>query len=147
MQKVLTIQVIEHGSVLYKQALYFRFKLLRKPLGLEWSANDLEGEDQQIHIAAICNDKVFGTLVLKLISQTKVKLRPMAVDNDLQGSGVGRNLIQFAENLAKTRGFEEMEINAARKSVVGFYEKLGYKTVGEEFESVTLKSINMLKVL
>lgn len=147
MQKVLTIQTIEYDSALYKQALDFRFKLLRKPLGLQWSTRDLEGEGLQIHIAAICNDKVVGTLVLKPISQTKIKLRQMAVDEDLQGSGVGRKLIQFAENLAKTKSFEEMEINAARKPVVGFYEKLGYKTVGEEFEAVTLKCINMLKVL
>ncbi|HRK60486.1 MAG TPA: GNAT family N-acetyltransferase, partial [Candidatus Kapabacteria bacterium] len=35
----------------------------------------------------------------------------------------------------------------ARKNVVGFYEKLGYSTYGEEYVEVTIPHINMKKTL
>jgi predicted GNAT family N-acyltransferase len=35
----------------------------------------------------------------------------------------------------------------ARKSAVGFYEKLGYKIVGDEFEEVTIPHFEMQKTL
>ncbi len=75
-----------------------------------------------------------------------VRLRQMAVINDLQGKGVGRALMQFAENLARDRGYRKITMHA-RKNAIGFYEKMGYKAIGEEFEEITIPHVVMEKEL
>jgi RimJ/RimL family protein N-acetyltransferase/predicted GNAT family N-acyltransferase len=142
----IAIQVIDFDSDLYQKSLDFRYKILREPLGLIWSKKDLDGEESQSHISAICNQKIVGTVVLKSVSKTRIKLRQMAVDSHLQGNGIGKKLVLFAESLAKSQGFQEVEM-IARISALDFYKKLGYKTEGEEFEEVTVRSINMIKNL
>ncbi len=59
-----------------------------------------------------------------------VRLRQMAVLNDLQGKGIGRALMNFAENMARDRGYKTIRMHA-RKNAVGFYEKVGYKVKGD----------------
>ena len=142
----LTIQPVIFDSDLYQKSLDLRYKILREPLGLIWSKKDLDSEESQFHISAICDQKIVGTVVLKPVSKTRIKLRQMAVDNHLQGSGIGKKLVLFAENLAKSKDFQEIEM-IARMSALDFYKKLGYKTEGEEFEEVTVRSINMIKNL
>ena len=75
-----------------------------------------------------------------------VRLRQMAVISGLQGKGVGRVLMQFAENIARDRGFKTL-IMHARTTALGFYEKLGYKIKGDEFEEVTIPHYVMEKEL
>lgn len=68
----------------------------------------------------------------------------MAVSPSLQRNGIGRSLVQFAEESARTMKFEVIELNA-RIYAQGFYEKLGYQTEGNEFIEVTLPTIKMSK--
>ena len=75
-----------------------------------------------------------------------VRLRQMAVINDLQGKGIGRALMQFAENLARDRGYKKITMHA-RKNAIGFYEKMGYKKSGAEFEEITIPHFVMEKEL
>ena len=75
-----------------------------------------------------------------------VRLRQMAVLNDLQGKGIGRALMSFAENIARDRGYKNLIMNA-RKNAIGFYEKMGYKVAGDEFTEVTIPHYVMEKEL
>jgi ribosomal protein S18 acetylase RimI-like enzyme len=75
-----------------------------------------------------------------------VRLRQMAVLNDLQGKGIGRALMSFAENLARDRGYKKMSMHA-RKNTVKFFEKMGYRPVGEEFIEITIPHYVMEKRL
>ena len=52
----------------------------------------------------------------------------------------------FAENLARDRGYNKISMHA-RKNATGFYEKVGYKVVGDEFVEVTIPHYNMEKEL
>jgi len=61
----------------------------------------------------------------------------MAVLNDLQGKGIGTALMNFAENLARDRGYRILSMHA-RKNSIGFYEKMGYKVSSPEFIEVTI---------
>jgi GNAT superfamily N-acetyltransferase len=70
----------------------------------------------------------------------------MAVLNDLQGKGIGRALMNFAENLARDRGYKTLAMHA-RKNATGFYEKMGYKIASDEFTEVTLPHYVMEKKL
>jgi predicted N-acetyltransferase YhbS len=70
----------------------------------------------------------------------------MAVQNNLQGKGIGASMMNFAENLARDSGYKKLMMHA-RKTAVGFYEKLGYKVSGHEFIEVSLPHYIMSKKL
>lgn len=123
-----------------------RNDILRKPLGLNFTAEELEKEKEEILIGAFEEEKMLGCCMLITTDPTTVRLRQMAVLNNLQGKGIGRALMQFAENIARDRGFRKITMHA-RKTAVGFYEKLGYQVEGEQFEEVSLPHFIMQKVL
>ena len=75
-----------------------------------------------------------------------VRLRQMAVMNDLQGKGIGKALMQFAENLARDRGYKKITMHA-RRDASGFYEKMGYRRIGDEFKEITIPHYVMEKEL
>ena len=95
-------------------------------------------------IAAFEDEDILGCCMLVEEKADTVRLRQMAVLNDLQGKGIGRALMNFAENLARDRGYKILSMHA-RKNAVGFYEKMGYKTSGDEFIEVTLPHYVMEK--
>jgi ribosomal protein S18 acetylase RimI-like enzyme len=78
--------------------------------------------------------------------EKNVKLRQMAVINNLQGKGIGRALMYFAENIARDRGYKVITMHA-RKTATGFYERLGYKVSSEEFKELSLPHFVMEKSL
>jgi GNAT superfamily N-acetyltransferase len=75
-----------------------------------------------------------------------IRLRQMAVLNDLQGKGIGRALMNFAENLARDGGYSVLSMHA-RKNAIGFYEKMGYKVASDEFIEITIPHYVMEKQL
>jgi predicted GNAT family N-acyltransferase len=52
----------------------------------------------------------------------------------------------FAENLARDRGYKKITMHA-RKNAIGFYEKMGYVRIGNEFEEITIPHYLMEKKL
>ena len=123
-----------------------RDDVLRRPLGLSFSNDELDEEKANLHIAAYEDDQMLGCCMLVEEGPDTVRLRQMAVINDLQGKGVGRALMQFAENLARDRGFKKITMHA-RKNAIGFYEKMGYRKVGTEFQEITIPHYVMEKEL
>lgn len=142
----MALKIIDHGSPEYDQMVRLRNDILRKPLGLAFIAEELEKEKDDILIAAFEEDKMLGCCMLINTEPGTVRLRQMAVINTLQGKGIGKALMQFAENIARDRGYRKITMHA-RKTATGFYEKLGYSTNGEEFLEVTLPHVVMEKQL
>lgn len=140
------LKIIDYGTKEYKQVLDLRLQILRKPLGLEFSKEEIEKEANDIHIAAYEDDEILGCCMLTQENPTTVRLRQMAVKPGLQHKGIGKVLMQFAENIARDRGNKLMTMHA-RKTAVGFYEKQGYSTTGKEFMEVTIPHIVMTKDL
>jgi len=142
----MALKILDHGSREYQQMVHLRNEILRKPLGLEFTPEELEKEKDEILIGAFEEEKMLGCCMLIKVDKSTVRLRQMAVLNNLQGKGIGRALMQFAENIARDRGFRKI-IMHARASAIGFYEKLGYQVSGNEFEEVTLPHYTMEKRL
>ncbi len=142
----MALKLIDHGSPEYQQMVRLRNDILRRPLGLDFLPGELEKEKEEILIAAFEDDKMLGCCMLIKVDEQRARLRQMAVLNNLQGKGIGRALMQFAENIARDRGFRAVMMHA-RKTATGFYEKLGYEVIGEEFEEVTLPHVVMEKKL
>jgi ribosomal protein S18 acetylase RimI-like enzyme len=142
----MALKIIDHGSREYQQMVHLRNEILRRPLGLQFTPEELEQEKEEILIGAFEEEKMLGCCMLIMEAPNSVRLRQMAVLNNLQGKGIGRALMQFAENIARDRGFHKITMHA-RKTAIGFYEKLGYRTSGQEFEEVTIPHYIMEKLL
>jgi ribosomal protein S18 acetylase RimI-like enzyme len=142
----MALKIIDHGTEEYQQMLKLRDLVLRKPLGLTFSADELEQEKNNLLIAAYEDKQMLGCCMLVEEDPETVRLRQMAVINDLQGKGIGKALMTFAENLARDRGYKRITMHA-RKNAIGFYEKLGYRIRGSEFQELTIPHFLMEKDL
>jgi predicted GNAT family N-acyltransferase len=142
----MALKIIDYGTPEYQQMVKMRDEILRKPLGLSFDEEELKEEKDNLLIAAYDDDHMLGCCMLVPENEKIIRLRQMAVLNDLQGKGIGRALMIFAENLARDRGFNKIAMHA-RKNATGFYEKVGYKIVGDEFEEVTIPHYLMEKEL
>lgn len=144
--KGMALKIIEYGSPEYEQMLALRENILRKPLGLSFDRVDLEKENHDILIGAFEEDDILGCCMLIEENPSTVRLRQMAVYNEKQGKGIGRALMNFAENVARDRGYKLLNMHA-RKNAVGFYEKMGYQVTSHEFLEVTIPHVVMEKQL
>ena len=142
----MALKIIDHGSKDYQKMVDLRFEILRKPLGLKFNAEELEREKEDMLIGAFDDEKLLACCLITKIDDTTCKLRQMAVQNSVQGKGIGFTMMNFAENVARDRGYKKM-IMHARKTAIGFYEKVGYKTCGDEFMEVTIPHFVMEKKL
>lgn len=140
------IKIIDHGTSQYQQMVDLRMEILRKPLGLNFTQEDLDHEKDDILIGAFEDDDMVACCILTKVSPELCKLRQMAVHQKMQRNGVGHAIMQFAENVARDAGFKTMTMHA-RKSAELFYEKQGYAPYGDEFIEVTIPHIEMRKKL
>lgn len=123
-----------------------RKKVLRDPLGLQFDAEELEREKEDILLGCFEDDELEACCLLTKTADDTVRLRQMAVSDVLQGKGIGRALLQFAENVARDAGYKKLSMHA-RKVSLGFYEKQGYSVAGDEFIEVTIPHYIMEKRL
>jgi N-acetylglutamate synthase-like GNAT family acetyltransferase len=142
----MALKLIDHGTKEYQQMIRLRTDMLRKPLGLSFEPEELEKEKEDVLMGAFEDDRILGCCLLTKLDEKTVRLRQMAVPNNLQGKGIGRALMIFAENIARDMGYKTLVMHA-RKTAIGFYEKLGYRTTGNEFVEVTIPHYVMEKSL
>jgi len=142
----MALKIIDHGTKEYLQMVKLRDDMLRKPLGLSFSKEELENEKDNLLIGAFEDDRLLGCCMIVEEKPGQARLRQMAVLNDLQGKGIGRALMQFAENLARDHGYRLLTMHA-RKNAVLFFEKMGYRINSDEFEELTIPHVVMEKQL
>lgn len=140
----LKIGIAKFESKEYDEAVALRYEVLRKPLGMVYTPEQLAEEATETHVIAVADAKVVGVLLLKRISDKKLKMRQFAVDDAFQGQGIGSALVAFAEDFAIEKGFSIITLNA-RMTAVPFYERLGYDVVGDEFVEVGIPHLRMVK--
>ncbi len=126
--------------------VHLRNEILRKPLGLVFDKDELEKEKDDILMGAFEEDRLLGCCLMTKVDPVTLRLRQMAVPNNMQGKGIGRALMIFAENIARDLGYKRLSMHA-RSTAVGFYQKLGYRTAGNEFTEVTIPHYIMEKEL
>ncbi len=143
---LMALKIIDHGTPEYNLMVDLRFNILRKPLGLSFSEIDLENEKNDVLIGCFDDDVLEGCCLMTPAGEKSLRLRQMAVANGVQGKGIGRVLMSFAENIARDMGNQKLVMHA-RKSAIGFYEKLGYKICSDEFEEVSVPHFMMEKDL
>jgi len=139
-------QIIEYKSSEYDEMVALRHKILREPLGLSFSEQDLEKDKQDLLLALFMprTHKMIACCILTPLDKKYVKLRQMAVDDSLQKGGMGTAMLSFAEYVATKEGFESITLHA-REIAVGFYQKYDYSIIGDKFFEVGIPHYKMEK--
>ncbi len=144
--KDIQIRIIDYYSDDYRKELLLRDDVLRKPLGMSLYNDNLERDKEDIHIGAFVGEDLVGTLILTKLNDTDLKMRQVAVAVKMQSQKVGTQIVQYAESYAKSKGYENMVLNA-RKTAVSFYEKQGYSIISEEFLEINIPHYKMKKYI
>ncbi|MGE5495808.1 MAG: GNAT family N-acetyltransferase [Burkholderiales bacterium] len=135
---------IEYGSKEYKDELDLRNKVLRVPLGLDIYDEDLKGEKDDTHIGAFYKSKLAGVLVLTKIGNGVVRMRQLAVADEMRRRGIGKRLVQHAEEFLRANGYNEIMVHS-RMTATGFYKSLGFSVTSEVFTEVMIPHVEMRK--
>jgi len=142
-----TVEIIEYASPEYDETLKLRYKVLRAPLGLDFTIEQIEEEwNQHFFVATDSQNEILGCLVMQELSAETVKMRQVAVTQEFQGKGLGSLMIQFAENWARRKGYQNISLHA-RDLAVPFYLKHNYSALGDEFFEVGIPHREMTKKL
>ena len=89
-----------------------------------------------VHALATLDGVPAGAGRVRFIEPGVAKIQRMAVIDDVRRRGVGRALLAFLEGEAVRRGASHLTLWAQVRARP-FYEKCGYRTVGDEFKDCT----------
>lgn len=137
---------VEYQSDEYQEMLNLRYEVLRKPLGLNYTAEQLSAEATDYFLGGYEDDKLVACLKITPLSKHQFQLKQMAVHPIYQGLGHGAQLVTFAESNLKMKGANKIILHA-RQSAIGFYQKLGYECFGDEYFEVGIPHRSMQKYL
>jgi predicted GNAT family N-acyltransferase len=102
-------------------------------------------DESAIHVVAEAGGRVVGAGRLVVDGDVGV-LGRLAVLPELRGIGLGVRLVHLIEQQATERGCRMIELHA-QVPVRGFYERLGYRAHGEEYDEAGMPHISMRKIL
>ncbi|HUU66902.1 MAG TPA: GNAT family N-acetyltransferase [Methyloceanibacter sp.] len=134
------------GSDLYAQAVRLREAILRTPLGLTVSLEELTDDAMRQHFCAVSHGAVVGTVSLRPIDEATLQLKQMAVAETRRRMQIGTRLLDYAETWAARGGFRLIVLHA-RIGAERFYLKLGYSEEGARFDENTIAHVRMTKRL
>lgn len=138
---------IDFGTPLYDASVQLRDIILRRPLNLEFTAEQLASEYDSFHFAYMDEEyRMLGCLVMKPVDTDTVRMRQVAVDETFQQKGIGTSLVFFVEKWASDRGFKKIILHA-RDAAIPFYDKLNYLRKGKPFTEVGIEHYLMEKAL
>ena len=144
---MLQIYFIEFATPEYDEMVRLRYDVLRAPLGLTFTIEQLEKEYADVLLGAYDNRNILsGCLILTPLNDDILKMRQVAVASDKQGTGVGKELVNASEAYAIAKNYKKIELNA-RSNAIPFYLRMGYTPVGEIFSEVGIEHIKMEKIL
>lgn len=114
-----------------------RHRVLRPGFPEKSVHTDRDDDPATVHLAAFAGDEVIG--VVSMLPEpfpddprTAERFRWMAVDATRRGSGTGQALIRRVAAVAHESGFE-LIWGHGRDTALGFYERLGFRVVGDGY--------------
>lgn len=110
---------------------------------LEFDGKDDEAE----HLLALWEQQPVGTLRIRYLPPFTAKIERLAVLPRVRGQGIGTLLLQAAiARIQSQSPWEWIHLNA-QVQVQALYKKLGFQTIGTEFEEAGIPHIQMVKYL
>ena len=93
---------------------------------------EMEEDNHGYHFGAFKDNELVGVVSL-FQNGTDFQFRKFAVDASVQGTGIGKVLLQYIMNFAIAEGTAKIWCNA-RSTATGFYARYGFKQTGKKFE-------------
>lgn len=112
------------------------------PIELEFD----EADESCWHLVLTDNEKAVATARLLKLTEGVFKPGRIAVLKEYRGKNIGAELLTLIIEKAKEMGAKELHIGA-QTYAVGFYEKFGFKTTGEEYMDEHIPHIDMIAYL
>lgn len=104
-----------------------RYRILRRPWNQPLGSERTEDDDLHEHFALFENGQLLGVARLdNAMTDQEAQIRFVAVEENQQGKGLGKQLMQAIENYAKTKNVKTLSLQA-RENAVDFYTALGYE--------------------
>lgn len=126
-----------------KDTYNIRHEILRPEGSIEECKFDGDENEVTFHLGAYIDDELCSVASFYLDSHPDIKeeyqfrLRGMATVKAHQGKGLSRALLKTAFPLIKKNHVNTLWCNA-RTSAVGFYEKVGFEIISDEFDIPTI---------
>ena len=123
-----------------KQTYPLRLEVLwQHKNNLEECGLDIDDLETTFHVGAFKNGELvsLGTFLVqrneKFEEEYQYRLRAMATSPKVRGENFGKEVIDFALKELKKREVELLWCDA-REVAIGFYEKMGFKILGDFYE-------------
>ena len=114
----------------WKDYLFFRWEVLRKPLGMSQDSLEDDLESSSYHLMGIDDgNKVIASGRVHFNDPKEAQIRYMAVNENLKRKGIGSEIVEKLEEFASSKGAKKMVLNA-RENALSFYLSLGYAEKG-----------------
>ena len=141
------VQTKDTMSNIYLDAVRIRHQVFVVEQGVPLSREIDKDEAHCIHFVLYSDKKEpQGTVRLLPLENGKMKLQRMAILSEYRHQGLGKILIEEAENFAKNQGYNTILLGA-QSTAETFYEKLGYTAYGDPSEDAGMPHIYMKKTL
>ena len=134
------------NNPIYNQLLELRYQVMRLPLGLSFTLEDLASDTTDAHIGGFLDNTLVACCVMHPISSDVVKMRQVAVLPQYQKKGYGRQIVLYTEQWAKYAGYQKITLHA-RDYAIKFYEKLNYSKEGDLFDEIGILHLKMHKTI
>ena len=108
----------------------------------EWDEHDAAGAGT-LHFVAYDGRRVVGCARLRAYDGA-AKIERVAVLPEQRGLGLGRALMEAAERAAREQGHTRLVLHA-QSAVIPFYERLGWRALGPEFQEAGIPHRKMEK--
>ncbi|MGD2078394.1 MAG: GNAT family N-acetyltransferase [Chloroflexota bacterium] len=116
-----------------------RFQMADPIMSRRWFRDVLNEANKTLQLAVVDGRVVGLVLLIESVSSDDPIHRPrrflyvdeISVAAEFRGQGIGRRLMQAAEQIAASRAIPTVELNVweANARAISFYERLGYRTV------------------
>ena len=110
-----------------------RYRILRTPLNQTLGSERDDGDVSGIHFALYENQVLLAIARLDYSNTKVAQVRFVAVEENQQGRGIGRKIMEAVENRCISDGKEKLILHA-RDYALDFYLKLGYVNIEKSYK-------------
>lgn len=122
-----------------KDTLALRSLVLRNNAPEDQCIFEGDNDEQTFHLGAYVDERLVSVASFYLCNHANIedeyqyRLRGMATHPDFRGQGLSSALLNAGFPQIKNNHIKKVWCNA-RSSAVGFYEKIGFRKISDEFE-------------
>ncbi|HEY8665548.1 MAG TPA: GNAT family N-acetyltransferase [Tepidisphaeraceae bacterium] len=123
-----------------QEILGLRHRILRAGLPIESANFPADEAETNLHVGAFDGGGNVGCasfMLNEFESEPAWQLRGMATEDGYRGLGIGRSMLELAEGLLNKRRIAKLMWCNARVLAMGFYRKMGWEVVSEQFDIPT----------